>query len=499
MSTSNILKKLNSRDTQILPSVNTLTKIVFIALIVITVTFFVKNILAVIPPGTITEFKDKQSAIKTGNNQESWLNQATSSNLTIGINALVGDVHDDVLNGTATSWIPDGLIGLNTKAIAYLYNPPFSGIEYLASIKNNFLGKPSYAANNGFQGLSTILPLWKGFRNATYALFSIVFIIMGIMIMLRVKISPQAVITIQNSIPKLITALILVTFSYAIVGLLIDISYLIEALGISIILKASGNTGTTAMEIVKDPGFTGRLFGLVPIGAIGVIAGVIGLIITGVTAGSGWALGLIAFAIIFFGTLLVILYYGLKFFFNLIKCYINILIKTIIGPLEIALGAVPNMKMGFSSWLTDILANVLVFPISLIFLVMLKTIMDAVAASSNMWSPPGLEFLSGGKLLSVAIGFGGLMLVSKLPQMIPEFIFQLKPSPWGKAIGEGFTPYDKNARKIGSKGYNAAKTKWLDTNEGIDPDRQVKTGTYGGTGKIRGKLWEAANRARTWK
>jgi hypothetical protein len=32
------------------------------------------------------------------------------------------------------------------------------------------------------------------------------------------------------------------------------------------------------------------------------------------------------------------------------------------------------------------------------------------------------------------------MIISKLPKMIPEFIFQIKPSPWGNAIGEGFKP-----------------------------------------------------------
>ncbi|MDD4784910.1 MAG: hypothetical protein PHH12_00420, partial [Candidatus Shapirobacteria bacterium] len=181
--------------------------------------------------------------------------------------------------------------------------------------------------------------------------------------------------------------------------------------------------------------------------------------------------------------LIIVLYYGLKFFFNLIKCYINILIKTIIGPLEIALGAIPNMKMGFGSWLTDIIANILVFPISLIFLIMLKTIMDAVSASSNMWSPSGLEFLSGGKILSIAIGLGGLMLVSKLPQMIPEFIFQIKPSPWGKAIGEGFTPYGKNINRViggGAKyGANKVATQWETDGKG-----QASNSTRGKKGKI---------------
>ncbi len=439
MSASNIFKKLNRRDTRLFSKFTKPSKFAFFALILILTVFVTTSIFAAdsVPSETIKAFSKKQKALTTGNNQESWMNEAASSNLLVGINATVGDVDEDVLNGTATNWIPGGIVGSTIKSIAFLYNPPFSGVEYLASVKNSFLGKPAYAQGIGFQGLSSLLPLWRGFRNATYVIFSIVFIIMGIMIMLRVKISPQAVITVQNSIPKLITALILVTFSYAIVGLLIDLSYFVSSLAISLILNASGDTTTSIVDIIKNPNITGRLFGLVPMGAIAIIAGVIGGIITLFT-GMNWVLGLVAFGIIFIAVILIILFFSLKFFFGLIKCYINILIKTIIGPLEIALGAIPNMKMGFNTWFTDIIANILVFPISLIFLVMVKTLMETIKAGNNIWTPPGLEFLSGGKLVSIAIGLGGLMIVSKLPSMIPEFIFQIKPSPFGKAIGEGF-------------------------------------------------------------
>jgi len=413
--------------------------------------------------------------MKSGNNQESWMNEAASSNMMVATNALVGDVPTNVLNGTTTSWIPGGIVGATTKSVAFLYHPPFSGVQYMASVKDNFLGKPAYAVT-GFVGLNPLLPLWRGFRNATYIIFSLVFVLMGIGIMLRIKISPQSVITLQSAIPKIITALILVTFSYAIVGLLLDLTSVVEGLGLSIISSAGSNIVTNISDMIQHPEITGRVFGLAPLGAITIFAGIIGGILALIPA-VGWVIGLIAFGIIFLGTIIFILVQALKFFFGLLKCYISILLKTIIGPLEIALGAIPNMKMGFGSWFTDIIANVLVFPISFIFLVMIKTLMDTIYHSNNLWSPPGLDFLASGPLLSVFVGLGGLMIVAKLPKMIPEFIFQIKPSPWGNAIGEGFKPFGSPVKGGARYGISSAGER-IGTRyggEGVTPSEKAAT------------------------
>ena len=53
----------------------------------------------------------------------------------------------------------------------------------------------------------------------------IILIAAGFMIMFRVKINPQTVVSLQTMIPKLVITLLLVTFSYAIAGLVIDMIY----------------------------------------------------------------------------------------------------------------------------------------------------------------------------------------------------------------------------------------------------------------------------------
>lgn len=461
MSISNTLRLFNLKKILISHKIQKFNKrrIFFFILIIFIFLAFLNHQVVATGPSTETLntlFLNKQEALTTPNNQESWMSEAASSNTMILINSFIGKIDSNVLENTEETegekqinWVPGGIIGLTNQSISFLYHPPISGVQYLAQAASNFIGKPIYAASNGgYQGLSSLIPLWKGFRDVTYVIFSLIFIIIGIMIMLRIKISQQAVITIQSALPKLITSLILVTFSYAIVGLLIDLSYVVEALGISIILKASGDTQSVS-DIISSPDILKRLMNLVPvmgITTIGVITGTALTIISILTAIPG--IGFIAVTIVFSALIIIIFWYNIRFFFGLLKCYVNILIKTITGPLEIALGSIPNMKMGFGSWFVDILANLLVFPISMIFLVMVKSIMNAVQNGNDMWTPTGLELFSGGKILSIVIGFCSLVIVSKLPTMIPEFIFNIKLSPWSKAIGEGLQPYSKNTSKV---------------------------------------------------
>lgn len=123
-----------------------------------------------------------------------------------------------------------GVLGFATQSIAMLYTPPLHTVDYFRYLSQNFgIAKPAVAATNnglGFNQLQALIPLWSLFRNITYLFLVIVFILIGVAIMLRVRIDPRTVMTIQNQIPKIIVALILITFSYAIAGFLIDLMYL---------------------------------------------------------------------------------------------------------------------------------------------------------------------------------------------------------------------------------------------------------------------------------
>lgn len=147
----------------------------------------------------------------------------------------------------------NGAIGVMGHFIAATFTPlPVSTGEYLAYMGGKFgIAQPAYAQGVGFKGISPIAKIWEGFRNITYLLFVIAFVAVGFMIMLRVKIDPRTVMTIQNSIPRIIVGLILVTFTFAISGFLIDVMYL----GTSVVTNALVDMADdkTKVELTQVP------------------------------------------------------------------------------------------------------------------------------------------------------------------------------------------------------------------------------------------------------
>jgi len=312
------------------------------------------------------------------------------------------------------NYTPGGLIGLANNLSAQTYNQPISGIQYLAQLKDNLLGKPVYAQGYGFEGLQPLLPIWKGFRNIVYLLSSVFFIVLGIMIMFRLKINPQTILTIQNAIPKVITTLLLVTFSYAIAGLLIDLSYLIQNIGLATLFVTQGKTFTENLIPAETPigaiakvynfknlsnAGLGDIFNLVSNAFPQIFTTLIGAIIGAILGAVFSVGGLTAWATVpIFSTLggiiglliiaIVIAISLIKFFFAILKVYVNVILKIILAPFEIGLGMIPGVKIGFSSWLKDLFANLLVFPIVFLFLILVNIIIEQIRVKNGViWAP----------------------------------------------------------------------------------------------------------------
>jgi hypothetical protein len=131
-----------------------------------------------------------------------------------------------------------GAIGIAGHMIAQLYTPPLRTGDYFKYLAGNFGIVKQASAATGFEGLKPVQNLWVAFRNIVYLLFVVVFVVIGLAIMLRVKIDPRTVMTIQNQIPKIIIGLLLVTFSFAIAGFLIDLMYVVMFLSYEIISSA---------------------------------------------------------------------------------------------------------------------------------------------------------------------------------------------------------------------------------------------------------------------
>jgi len=495
MAISNILKKLNHRDTKFLPRFSKISKVIIFSVLAVSTIFFVKNILA-----ADNIIKQTQDAQKTSNNAESW--QLNSWNTT-AINALTTMTGEIPFKEDGTidteKFKLSGLFGTSTNMIAALYHPQASGVEYIAQVKDNFLGKPTYAQGVSFgseNNLQPLLPMWKALRNIVYSLSAIIFVVIGIMIMLRVKISPQAVISVQNAIPKIVTSLILVTFSYAIAGLVIDISNWLQAFVLLLIFNAKGVSlesnlyNQQAWQNILPVDFNaGDLYNFkklmtadftklsmlanrtVPLLSLILLGGVIGEVVLGSLLGglTSWlgsyaggggnavgqflgagigAIGGVIFMLILF---IVVAVWLIKLFFGLLKTYVAIILKIITGPLEIGMGAFSNSKVNFSSWIIDLISKVAVFPVVLIALVFTNYLIEI--STGGLWTPSLLNttFTNNNMVLGAAIGLAGLAMISKLPDLVPAAIFKLKPSEFGKAIGEnlGNMPGSKVASSFG--------------------------------------------------
>lgn len=419
-------------------------------------------------------------AKQAGINAEGWNeNQfvTTAVNIcdaTIGLCPTEQNIQESItLNGR---YVPGGMIASTSNLIAQTYNQPASGIQYLAQLKDNLLGvKPAYAQGIGFEGLEPLLPIWRGFRNIVYLLSTVFFVVLGIMVMFRLKINPQTVLTVQNAVPQVITTLLLVTFSYAIAGLLIDLTYFVQNVVLVLLFQVQGKNLSQNLF----PGTMPNVFGLgqynfknlsdaalgdifrltsmaLPSFMIFILSSVLGLLvgtifsvatmnpaaaIIGTQAGA--AGGIIIIIIIN----IIILISLIKFFIGLIKAYVNIIFKIILAPLEIGAGAIPGMKIGFGSWANNLFANLLIFPICLLFLVLANIIIEKTSSTSGLWAPtmvkynlPGtLASLAGGLgggLIPMAVGFITIILMAKLPEIIPQVFFAIKPSGLQQAIGQ---------------------------------------------------------------
>lgn len=133
---------------------------------------------------------------------------------------------------------PSNASAVIASLFAYPFlNPPASGvgatIQTLAQA--GFIPK-SYAAEGvGFASIRPLMNVWKAMRDVAYLLLVLVIVTIGFMIMLRTKINPQTVINVENALPKIVIALIYITFSFAIAGFLIDLMYVVMILIIAIL------------------------------------------------------------------------------------------------------------------------------------------------------------------------------------------------------------------------------------------------------------------------
>lgn len=243
--------------------------------------------------------------------------------------------------------------------------------EYAANFLDN-IGLPgakqAYAAQTGYDAMSTFLPMWQAFRNLAYAVYIIMFVVIGIMIMFRTKVGGQTIVTIQSAIPNLLITLILITFSYAIVGFMIDLMYFMIYFIVYLAASANFLNGASGAQAMITRLMSYSAWSVIFEGRNGIVSAM-ALSLREALSGLGTgALGAVAGVVSFFTLeyLIVAIMMAiamLKLMFALVKSYVMLIVQTITAPVQIMMNALPGSK-AFSTWLKTTASYLIPFPVA---------------------------------------------------------------------------------------------------------------------------------------
>ncbi len=336
---------------------------------------------------------------------------------------------------------------INNYIIAMYQNQPAYFALWLRDTGKSlgFFPGQVYAQGVGFTGLSMLLPVWKIFRNIAYLLVALAMIVVGFMVMMRKKIDPKTVVTVQNALPRIVITLILITFSYAIAGLLIDVMYIVFSLLISLLVQGfpkflgpdtlnkylSGGLPTTAMALFWG-GWSSidDLVKLLFYGQEGGLKWWLTGIFNVVSLGTGFAA---QYILVWFIVSIALLFGYIRILFLLLSAYIQLIISVIIAPLQMLIDVFPG-GTGFSSWIKNYVANLSVFPITAAML-LIGTVLTK--DYDNLWVPPLLG--AAGETSRGFVGLIGLGVLLTIPSVANSIKEALKtkgaPVGLGAALG----------------------------------------------------------------
>jgi hypothetical protein len=389
-----------------------------------------------------------------------------------------------------------GALGFMTQMVSTMYTPTISSTQYSQYLASNFgivktanaQAPPATPAQDcskspigyGFCGLNPIFSLWVASRDFAYAILVLAFVFLGLGVMLRFKVDPRTAMTLQNQIPRVIIAILLITFSYAIAGIMIDLMWTVTYAGVNAIASSSNaqvragctdqpgdpaanpanpapapgagqSLGQTATNNLLDNpvSFANRIYlrdceginsGIVNI-SDRVSEAFVSLIHSIINEFMGWDDGeecsiipwnfeecLEDFGLWITGlivTLIIIIAIFIALFrlwFELIKAYITFFVFVILGPIWIVFGLIPGRPMGFERWMRLIFANLAAFPLVAFMLVFARVLVEAIPANpdpTGTFIPP-LVGNPNATAFNVLMAFGAIILAPTIPAMIRE-------------------------------------------------------------------------------
>lgn len=343
------------------------------------------------------------------------------------------------------------IAGVTQGVVAIFTSPPASTYAFIQDMGQSlgFIPKSAYAQGVGFSGLSAILPVWKMFRNISYFLLAIFMVVIGFMIMFRKKIDQKTIMTVQNSLPKVVFTLILITFSYAIVGICIDLMYVLMGLVINMfqstgLLTAeqlgyaqNGDLWHSIFNTTNAFQIPWRIFGVNStatqwLGTTGAIS--IGAIIA--FAAGGTVLGFLPLILgassvlvsALLGIGLFLLWIRLLVFF--ISTYMKIILAIIFGPVQLLTEVLPGSN-AFSTWFRGLISNLLIFPATIVIFMLSAIFWNfSTGGTQKIWSPPFTGIVNNTTSIGALVALGLLFMIPSIGKKINEAL-KSKPGAGG--------------------------------------------------------------------
>ncbi len=322
-----------------------------------------------------------------------------------------------------------GLVGaIDAPISAMLDNPPRIDVtEHLAQEWiPNYEQTGGVYAESGYQmlqGSANITELWGFLRNIAYMLFVVVFIVAGFMIMFRHKLGGQTMVTVYNTLPNIVVGLVLVTFSFAIVGFMLDI-------GAVLIRVVSGLLEISDPVDATDP--FGVMGSYIHLSGSQIIKAFTSNILSLVAGYLFLFMGSIISLIIMLAVIGVIVSASIKIFFTLIKAYVAILFDTIASPIVFAMATIPGQKHVMKDWFNRVVKNILVFVLVFTLINLPIYFIEKGFADEGFTlfggdlqgagSGVGGEF--GAQIIMVGIAIYMLFLAANCPKMLDDFFPQ---------------------------------------------------------------------------
>lgn len=387
------------------------------------------------------EIKDAREQAKKDNSvvvTGQFVNNYELNSTLFNLSSMITCLHPDICDDRRTA------LGVIARVMDSMYaNPPASISMYALDVLTNtgVIAKSAHAQGIGFAGFLPLLSLWKTTRNIAYIVMVVILIAIGFMIIFRTKIDPKTVISIQAALPKIILTMILITFSYPIMGFLVDLMYVVTAILIQILAIGfnqpsratefqtwymNGGIGQLAWSIFSGGSSAIDDFlakwswpvGAGTSGAGGIIIGLLTRSLLNLIPGVAAVPALIVFIL-----LLGMLFTFCRILILLLNSYIQLLLALIIGPLQLLTEAIPG-RSAFSAWILNIIANLVVFPTT-IALLMFAEFLTQYNQSTSLWQPP----LMGVPMKESFFAFLGVGVIFLMPTLVAQVKKIFHPQP----------------------------------------------------------------------